>query len=148
LRKGLRSNWVFRGLTKVDSRYTDKIGKGKTIYLISPTDLPILNAASASIPVKLRKIHAYHPEANLLQEFNDKISELVNVKNIKAKVWKRQDGKCTYCSGEIQLNTNIVELCPELHHIIPISLGGSKSNIKNLELIHYECHKMKHKAAE
>jgi 5-methylcytosine-specific restriction endonuclease McrA len=47
-----------------------------------------------------------------------------------------------------QLNTNIVELCPELHHIIPISLGGSKSNIKNMELIHYECHKMIHKAAE
>ena len=148
LRKGLRSNWVFRGLTKVDSRYTDKVGKGKTIYLISPTDVPILNAASTSIPVKLSKIHAYHPEANLLQEFNGKNSELVNVKNLKAKVWKRQNGKCTHCSGEIQLNTNIVELCPELHHIIPISLGGSKSNIKNLELIHYECHKMKHKAAE
>jgi hypothetical protein len=88
----------------VDSRYTDKIGKGKTIYLISPTDVPILNAASASIPVKLRKIHAYHPEANLLQEFNDKISELVNVKNIKAKVWKRQDGKCTHCGGCIYYN--------------------------------------------
>ena len=58
LRKGLRSKWVFRGWTKVDSRYTDKVGKGKTIYLISPTDVPILNAASASRPVKLRKIHA------------------------------------------------------------------------------------------
>jgi RNA-directed DNA polymerase len=97
LRKGLRSKWVFRGLTNVDSRYKEKVGfcKGKTIDLITPTDVPILNAASTEIPFKLRKIHAYQPEATLLKEFNDKIRELVNLKNLKAKVWKRQQGSCT-----------------------------------------------------
>lgn len=156
LRKKLRSNWVFRGVTKVDSRFTEKAGKGKTNYLVSPTDIPIVNAASVSIPVNLREVHAYHPENYKLQEWNEKISERTNGRNLKSKIWKAkaQEGKCKHCGGEmrnekweIQLDTHITELRPELHHIIPISLGGSKSSVKNMELIHNECHKMKHKAA-
>jgi hypothetical protein len=70
----------------VDSRFTEKIGKGKTIYLIGPTDIPIINAASVSIPVGLRGIHAYLPESYKLKEFSNKISELANMKNLKSKV--------------------------------------------------------------
>ena len=146
-RKRVGAKWVFRGITKVDSRYTEKTAKGKTNYLIGPTDVPIINGAAVAIPKKLREIHAYHPRIDELVQFNDKISGLANVKNLKSKVWKRQEGKCTHCGGEIQLDTLVTELRPELHHIKPISLGGSKGGASNLELIHNECHKMKHKTA-
>lgn len=86
LKKRNRKNWVFQGLTRVDSRFTENVGKGKSTYLLSPTDIPILNAASVSIPVPLRNVHAYHPETFKLLEFNQKTNERANAKNLKAKV--------------------------------------------------------------
>jgi 5-methylcytosine-specific restriction endonuclease McrA len=83
----------------VDSRFTEKTGKGKTNYLVSPTDVPIINGASMSIPVNLREVHAYHSESNKLKEFNAKISERTKGRNLKSQIWKSPEGKCTYCGG-------------------------------------------------
>jgi len=46
----------------VDSIIKNKSGKGKFNYLVSTTDVPIINAASISIPKDLRGVHAYHLE--------------------------------------------------------------------------------------
>jgi len=67
----------------VDSIIKNKSGKGKFNYLVSTTDVPIINAASISIPKDLRGVHAYHLECNKLKDFNEKISARTSGRNLK-----------------------------------------------------------------
>ena len=67
----------------MDSRIKNKSGKEKFNYLVSTTDVPIINAASISIPKDLRGVHAYHLKSNKLKDFNEKISERTSGRNLK-----------------------------------------------------------------
>jgi RNA-directed DNA polymerase len=56
----------------------------------------------------------------------------------KAKMLKRQDGKCMWCDRSFK-NGDLIES----HHIVPKSLGG-KDVYKNLALMHKHCHDQYH----
>jgi len=57
--------------------------------------------------------------------------------SLKEKLFKRQKGICLICSQVLKEDL-------EIHHLTKISLGGSKSKISNMVLLHKECHKTKH----
>jgi hypothetical protein len=59
---------------------SERLGPLTSVFTLVPMGIDNLDLLTGNgflsipSPVKLRKIHAYHPEAILLQEFNDKIS--------------------------------------------------------------------------
>ncbi|MDW3651890.1 MAG: HNH endonuclease [Bacteroidia bacterium] len=54
------------------------------------------------------------------------------------KLWEQQSGKCGLCRERITLDTFW-----ETHHILPKHLGG-KYILRNLVMLHPECHKRVH----
>lgn len=58
------------------------------------------------------------------------------------KLYKLQEGHCEWCRDLIELNNEGEPL--EIHHIKPIKIGGSHSEMSNKTLIHKDCHKWVH----
>jgi len=61
-----------------------------------------------------------------------------NISPSKAKLLKKQDGKCNYCSSQFRDSDKM-----EAHHIIEKKNGG-REEYKNLTLIHKHCHDQLH----
>ena len=68
----------------------------------------------------------------------------------KEKLLKRQNNLCSYCSKPLYLTELGKTMYNELHihHIKPISKGGSTKNITNMVIIHSWCHKDIHSKEE
>jgi RNA-directed DNA polymerase len=137
--------WTFYGLTKSPSIYKD-IKNGKKIYLqdISTTNT-ILASKEFIIPQRLLNIHAYHPEYHKLIEFQ----KTLNVKSLgkyspqKGKLMKRQNSICTICNKLISTE-QMLRGAIHIHHVVPIFFlikGGSRSSLKNMQLVHSWCHR-------
>jgi len=71
--------------------------------------------------------------------------------DIKSLLYNIQKGRCEYCNQELEellileediqdYKNNVV-----IHHVVPLSVGGS-NNIKNLSLLHNNCHRLLHKS--
>jgi len=54
----------------------------------------------------------------------------------KGKLFKKQKGICVICNKPLLVDTFLKLGTLHLDHIQPISEGGSKTNMKNLRLIH------------
>lgn len=63
-------------------------------------------------------------------------------------MFNNQKGKCEYCNevleDMLQYNTDDEVETSVIHHVIPLSNKGS-NNLKNLSLLHYNCHRLVHK---
>jgi RNA-directed DNA polymerase len=56
------------------------------------------------------------------------------------KLYNKQKGKCEYCGEHME---DITEA--DVHHIIPINIGGTHKGLTNKSLIHKSCHVLIHK---
>nr|YP_009710025.1 hypothetical protein [Coleochaete scutata]QFU80130.1 hypothetical protein [Coleochaete scutata] len=136
------TTWVFHGTTLKPSRYlTQGRASGKKIYLVDPTNIvSSVCATKFNIPNALLNVHAFHKDHLKIVEFISKASLLSIGKHesYKAKLLKRQKGMCAACNKIIDIGeTNI-------HHVVPISEGGSATKLTNMILIHPWCHKEIH----
>lgn len=141
--KGRR--WYLRGLTKDNSRFNE--GKeGKKNILFNPFDVMTFATNDYNLPTKLKPIKAFSKEAEELIKFNHNL-QVRSIKDkyasLKEKLFKKQKGVCLLCENRMDLDDRLTR---NLHidHIIPISRKGSLSNIKNLRLVHSECHRKHH----
>ena len=65
------------------------------------------------------------------------------IKSVKlSRLYKRQDGKCSYCK-EMMQQEQVLERKLHVHHVLPRSLNGTES-YSNLRLLHNECHRELH----
>jgi 5-methylcytosine-specific restriction endonuclease McrA len=62
-------------------------------------------------------------------------SDYFEFSRIQSRLVKRQKGLCAVCGDPIEFTDKL-----EVDHITPLGLGGS-DNIRNLRLIHFECHR-------
>ena len=138
--------WNFRGSTFHNSRFTNS-QEGKVTYLIDPT--VVVNTVSGIklvIPETIINIHAYDKDYLKLVEFQTQINcmSLGKEESYKGKLFKKQKGICVICNKPLLVDTFLKLGTLHLDHIQPISEGGSKTNMKNLRLIHIWCHKVVH----
>lgn len=135
-------------MTQNNCRYTDSTN-GKTNYLIDPYDFPVIAANSYNFPNNLKSIQGFHPEyLKLIQfNFNNQVKSMGKFSSHKEKLYKRQKGTCSLCNTYLEID-NIEESDLHIDHVIPISQGGSKSNITNMRLVHKYCHIKHHNSGE
>lgn len=105
---------------------------------------PILNVAGVTTVRLIKRtvrldLNPYDPENK--EYFVERKKELalayMSSHKVHLKLLKKQGGTCPICSGIIDHEDKL-----EIDHITPLSLGGAH-NIKNLRLIHWECHRHK-----
>lgn len=118
--KGRNDKWVYQD--KQTGKYLEKISW-------MPIDTHFL--------VKGRN----SPDNPELKEYWDKRRKRINPMNSKTrrKLWDRQKGICLICNTALDNQESI-----EMHHIKPISIGGS-NHINNLCLLHAPCHYQTHR---
>jgi RNA-directed DNA polymerase len=136
--------WVFHGSVNQTSRYNPE--KKKTIYLVNvSSSTKLLSSKHYIIPNKLLNVHGYHPEYYKLIELNSNTNfKAMDVHApFKEKLLKRQNNLCSYCSKPLYFSEIDKTIYNELHihHIEPISEGGSTKNITNMTIVHSWCHK-------
>jgi RNA-directed DNA polymerase len=135
--------WVFHGRTKTEHRYTNGTTKYRTSYLQNPTNVsPIITARKYLLAVQLRNIHAFHLDLDKLITHKLEVSLLESAKTplLKDKLYYIQKGLCYICNRTIEYD-KLHENYYHIHHIKPITTGGSKLNIKNLSITHSWCHR-------
>lgn len=132
--------WVFHGETLVESRYG---GIVKSIYLQDVgTCSKLLSSKVYVMPLKYRKIHAYHPDYMQVVNFNTNINfQAMGLNsNFKIKLLKAQNDICPTCKKPLITSIGLYEGL-HIHHILPIAKGGKRNDIKNMILLHAWCHK-------
>lgn len=140
------NKWTFRALTNSQSRYSDNAGKAK--YLLSPhLAATTISGRICNIPKGIVEIHAYSDEVEKLIAYQDKINltSLGKGQGLKGKLLVRQKGLCAHCNRSLIYRHDGTELAPgmlDINHITPISAKGSKSSMKNMELVHQWCHRI------
>ena len=135
--------WSFHGTANPKSRYTKSSKKSKTINLFNIAEKGItVSALAYSVPQDLRKIHAYHPDILKFIEWTVKANQkaLGPFSNIKNKLYKKQKGLCFICKKPFK-EQELFDDNTHIHHIVPISRGGSPNSEKNMALVHPLCHK-------
>ena len=135
--------WSFHGTVKSVSRYTKSSKKNKSIHLFNIKEKGLTTSAlSYSVPGNLRKVHAYHSDINKLIEWAVKANQkaMGPFSNKKTKLYVKQKGFCFICNRPFN-EQELFENKTNIHHIIPISKGGSPSSESNLALVHSLCHK-------
>lgn len=149
--KLIRDKWTFMGITNNPSRYSEA-SKGKIIFLLDPTKCTTSVAAlNYNIPESLSSVHAYHEKAPKLILLNIR----ANIKGaginegLKGKLFLKQNGNCLLCLKSllpVYSDEKFNNFQNNLHidHIKPISLGGSKTALSNLRLLHSWCHINQH----
>src|SRR5882762_2451450 len=132
-------NESFMVLVRKKSRYNPE--KRKTIFLVNVgSSTRLLSSKNYIIPNNLINIHGYHPEYFKLIDFNSNTNFKAMEINapLKEKLLKRQNNICSHCSKPLYLMESGKLIYNELHihHVDPISKGGSTKNITNMEIIH------------
>lgn len=59
-------------------------------------------------------------------------------KRLRMKVLKERGGRCEMCGKELDKETM------QVHHIMPLSMGGNPNNINNIMLLCDGCHRTLH----
>jgi len=100
----------------------------------------LLSSKEYIIPENIINIHGYHKDYHKLIEFNTKtnLKAMDTHAPFKEKLLKRQDNLCGHCSKPLYFSEFGKLIYNELHihHIIPISEGGSTKNISNMLIVH------------
>jgi hypothetical protein len=125
------------------SRYTKFSKKSKSIHLFNIQEKGLtISALSYSVPLNLKKVHAYHPDINKLIEWIVKVNQktMGSFSNRKTKFYIKQKGLCFVCNKPFN-EQEFFDNKTDIHHIIPISKGGSPSSESNLALVHSLCYK-------
>lgn len=145
---GSSNKWVFYGQTRNKTIHNESQG-GKTIELLNPTQIVgTVSAGRYRLPRDLELIHAYHPDHKKLMDFNLSMSRLAMQGNTsyKAKLLIRQKGLCELCGntllderGEFNFDGS-----SHIHHLKPRALKGAKGLLKNMALVHAQCHQEHH----
>lgn len=139
------SKWVFHGISKKESRFSNQ-KKTRVTYLLNPTESsPILTAVKYMLPINLRSVHAFHPKIEEVRKFKLALALLNGSKtpSLKEKLFKSQKGICKLCNRPIE-EAFLLHNTVHIHHIEAIKKGGEKFKLSNLALTHSWCHK-KHK---
>lgn len=131
------------GITNNPSRYSEA-SEGKIGFLLDPTKCTTsVSALNYNIPESLSSVHAYHERVHELISLNIR----ANIKGaglnegFKGKLFLKQNGNCLLCLKPLlpvysDENFNTFQNNLHIDHIKPISLGGSKTAISNLRLLH------------
>ena len=106
--------------------------------------LYVTNTVSArqfSIPDKLLPIHGFHSDRKILEERLAKanLASIGKTEGVKGKLLTRQKGLCDYCGKSLFLtsdNTTLESGFLDVDLITLLSKGESKTDLKNLRLIH------------
>ena len=134
--------WVFYGVSKKQSRFSQKATM-RTAFLLNPVNSsPIVAAIKHLMPKKLINVHAFDERATEIVNRKIDIALMSNPKTptLKEKLYKRQNGKCYLCNKIIEHEYLHLKTA-HIHHINPIKSGGSKLTITNLALTHSNCHR-------
>ena len=125
--EGLR-NWMFAVKTR------DKEGKEITISLRKASDVPIRRH------VKIKsEANPYDPEWDLYLEQREKLAMNEAAKWDKTgRLILRQQGLCPECEEKFKAD----EIW-QIHHIVAKAFGGTDA-LKNLQLLHTNCHRRLH----
>lgn len=129
--------WTFRGQTLNTSRYKDN-QSGKKIFLVNPiAAIDTLSFFDGRILNKHKSVHGFHPNVKELEQYiaDQHSKNKFKQKSLKDKLFSRQKGVCSFCSQTINSDAET-----HIHHINPISKGGSKSRMGNMTLLHKVCH--------
>lgn len=136
--------WSFHGSVNSKSRYTKSFKKSKTIHLYNIAEKGLtVSALKYSVPQNLKKIHAYHSDIYKFIEWSVKANQKAfgPFSNIKTKLYKKQKGFCFICKYPFK-DQELFDNKSHIHHIVPISKGGSPDSEKNMALVHPLCHKV------
>jgi RNA-directed DNA polymerase len=71
--------------------------------------------------------------------WNERRSQPTIELRVKAKLWRKQQGLCEYCKGELDNGEEIA-----IDHKIPKGKGGDPHKLSNMALVHETCHWRKH----
>ncbi|MEO5333953.1 MAG: group II intron reverse transcriptase/maturase [Magnetococcus sp. YQC-5] len=125
--QGLR-NWVFAVNTR------NKEGKEITISLKTASDVPIKRH------VKIKsEANPYDPEWDLYLEQRERLAVNEKAKWDKTgRLILRQKGLCLECEEKFK-----AEEVWQIHHIVAKAFGGTDA-LKNLQLLHTNCHRRLH----
>jgi Group II intron, maturase-specific domain/Reverse transcriptase (RNA-dependent DNA polymerase)/HNH endonuclease len=138
--------WVFHGISRTLSRYTEK-PTTRIVYLLNPCDAAkILSAKNYIVPKDLKKVHAFHDNIKALIKFKLNVALMASPQTptLKEKLFKIQKGLCGICDLPIDFDKLLLNHT-HIHHIEPIKKGGNKYKLTNLSLTHVWCHrKLKH----
>jgi len=112
-----------------------------------------MSARRYRIPSELETVHAYHPDYEKIILNNQRLAveSVIKTGTLKLKLFKKQNGRCGMCKDYLNMNTEEFMPSPgewHIHHKVKRAKGGSKSNIDNMELIHFSCHINHHKEVE
>ena len=138
------TKWVFHGISRTESRFS-KQSKTRVTYLLNPTESsPILTAVKYILPVKLREIHAFHPNIEEVKRFKLALalqsSSSLKTPSLKEKLFMSQKGLCSLCYRPIE-EDYLLQNSVHILHIMGIKNGGEKFKLSNLALTHSWCHK-------
>lgn len=91
---------------------------------------------------RLKHIHGYHEKVKDVKAFivKQQMKNTWKHKSLKEKLFNIQKGVCSYCQKTIELNKEDIQI----HHKFAISKGGSRSSVKNMEILHKSCHFEQH----
>ena len=134
--------WVFHSTSNTESRYNPETRK--TIYLVNvSSSTRLLSFKKYIIPKKIINIHSYHKDYHKLIEFNTNFKAMNIHAPFKEKLLKRQNNLCSHCNKPLYFSElgKIIYNELHIHHIKPISEGGSTKNISNMVIVHSWCHK-------
>jgi RNA-directed DNA polymerase len=134
----------------VMKRYFSRVGNRRLVFMDRETGIPLINISKTSIKrfVKVNAQYRVYEGTKEAMEYWQKREYLNGVSQMEseqmAKLFKRQHGKCEYCSTPLTPESN-QQMDIQKHHVKPISLGGD-DQLRNLKLLHNECHRELHRS--
>ena len=133
--------WIVR-------KYFSKVGNYRDVFKDKKTGIHICR--TYQIPIKRHvmvnfkyRVYDRTPETQEYwekREYTNAFNQIYSVK--KARLYKRQQGKCSSCKEPIT-KEHIAKSETDTHHMLPRTLGGTE-DYSNLRLLHKECHRELH----
>jgi RNA-directed DNA polymerase len=133
--------WVMR-------RYFSRVGGRKLVFMDRETGFLLISVSKISIKrfVKINAQYRVYEGAKEAIEYWQKRAYLNGVSQMgseqMAKLFKRQHGKCEYCDTSLTPEPR-QQMNIQKHHVKPRSSGGD-DQLRNLKLLHSECHRELH----
>lgn len=143
-------NWAARRHNKkgkkwVKAKYFKKVGNRNWVFMdmLNGEKAELIRADRTAIirhVVIKRGANPYDPvwESYFEKRIDRTMTNSLKGRNFLTSLWKSQKGNCPICNEKITLTTKWHN-----HHIIPKYLGG-KYTLKNLVMLHPDCHRKVH----
>lgn len=135
------SKWIYK-------RYLHKINGRKSVFHCPDEHKTISMLAHIKIvrhrrPEKDRRVHRRADKEYWLNREQMLALDALKSKGLLERVLKEHDGKCRYCE-HIITEQDIREGNTNLHHVLP-QIRGGKTKLRNLRLLHADCHRELHR---